>query len=237
MRTRTLAILPLLVPFAFAYACGGDEKPNPATPPPSGSDTATTTSATAMMSAAPSAASAAPTNTEPPKPVEPPYVLGIAAGKFTPDKAAKIKAIEIKDDGTVLLAGKATYKVAKDELQDTSGKTLLKVAKDGTVTQGDGKPYGKFDDKDQLNVDGGDTIAIGDDGALKVTSGGKAVKEAAGKFDKLDAKGRRAAALVFGVERMLTAITQAPKKDEPKKDEPTKDAPKKDAPKKDAPKK
>lgn len=220
MRTRTLAILPLLVPFALVYACGGDDKPPPNNPPPGGSETAPAASSAAPP-ASTTAASAAPTNPEPPKPVEAPYVLGVAAGKFTPEKSAKIKAVEIKDDGSVSLGGKATYKIVKDELQDASGKTLLKVAKDGTVTQGDGKAFGKFDDKDALNIDGGDVIAIGDDGKLNATAGGKPIKEAAGKFDKLDAKGKRAAVLVFGMERMLMAITSAPKKDE-KKDAPKK---------------
>lgn len=215
MRTRTLALLPLLVPFALSYACGGDDKPGPITPPPTGSEVTNSVPSSIASTTASTPASVAPTNTEPPKPLDPPYTLGIAAGKFTPDKTAKVKAVEIKDDGTVLLGGKAAYKINKDSLEDTGGKALLKTAKDGTVTQGDGKPYGKFDDKDVLQIEGGDTIAVGDDGSVKATAGGKPLKEIAGKFDKLDSKGKRAASLVFGMERMMMALT-APKKEEPK---------------------
>jgi len=207
--SRTLALLPLLVPFALAYACGGDDSKKTTNPPPSGSDPSTTTSTTssAMTSATASA-------TEAVKPPEPAYVLPLAAAKYTPDKGAKMKAIEIKDDGTVNVGGKPYYKVSGGELDDATGKALLKVAKDGTVTQGDGKPFGKFDDKDMLNVEGGDTIAVGDDGKVAVTSGGKPVKDDAGKLD--NSKSKRAFALVVGMERMMSALT-APKKEPPPK--------------------
>jgi hypothetical protein len=212
---RLFAILPMLAPFALAYACGGETPvpENPVKPPPSAIPSAADT---------PSA-----TVTEPPKPVEPPFAITVVNVKFAPDKAAKnVKAMEIKDDGTVTVEGKTKVKIVKDELQDDTGKSLVKLSKDGGVMMGD-KAVGKFDDKDVFTMDGGGTVSLGDDGTVKITEkDGKPSKTLLGKFDKLDAKGKRAAVLIaLATLEAMKAPATPPKKDDVKKDD-KKDAPK-----------
>jgi hypothetical protein len=196
-KTYFLLVAPLL-----AMACGGGETQPTNTP----SSSATTSSSSAPTTTTTTASATSSAAVEPPKPVEPAYVLGITAAKFTPDKGGKLKAIEIKDDGSVNLGGKPAYKLAGGELRDTTGTALLKSNKDGVVTQGDGKAFGHFDDKDAMQIDGGASITLGDDGVLKVldkpNTPSKTMK---GKFDKVDAKGRRADVLVVSIEWMLAA--------------------------------
>lgn len=218
---RFLAILPVLAPFALAYACGG-ETPIPVDPikPP------TSAIPSAVVSAEPPPTATA---TEPPKPVEPPFAITVVSVKFAPAKGAKgVKAMEVKDDGSVTVDGKTKVKIVKDELQDDAGKSLAKLSKEGVVTMGD-KGYGKFDDKDVLTLDEGGTLALGDDGAVKITDkAGKPSKTVLGTFAKLDAKGKRAALLIAALTLEATkAPAVAPKNDVPKKDVPKKDAPKK----------
>lgn len=210
---RLLAILPMLAPFALAYACGG-ETPLPETPvkPPESA------MPSALPSAVPSAAvTPSATATEPPKPVEPPFAITVVGVKFAPDKGAKnVKAMEVKDDGSVTVDGKTKVRFVKDEVQDDTGKSLVKLSKDGAVTMGD-KAVGKFDDKDVFAMDGGGSVSIGDDGAVKITEkDGKPSKMLLGKFDKLDAKGKRAAVLIALVTIEATKAPAAPKKDDKK---------------------
>ncbi len=200
-KAKLFLVLPFLAPFAV-YACGGGgEAANPAT-----SATATTTATPPASTTAAAASSSAAV--EQPKPPEPSYVLGITASKMTPDKTAKIKAIEVKDDGSVNLGGKPTYKLAGGALQDSTGTAMLKCMADGTVTQGDGKAFGKFDDKDAMQIagDAHASITIGDDGVVKVLDKpGSPSKTIKGKFDKVDAKGRRADVMIVSIEWMLAA--------------------------------
>jgi hypothetical protein len=198
----TLAALSFLGPVALSYACGGgggDTAPtnNPtssatATTPPTDSNTATATASSAAV--------------DPPKPVAPQYALGITSAKFTPDKTAKLKAIEVKDDGSVNLGGRPAYQLVNNELRDTTGTALLRVGKDGVVTQGDGKAFGNFDGSDAMQINGGASITLGDDGVLKVLDAPtKPSKTMKGKFDHVDAKGRRALITVVAIEWMLAA--------------------------------
>ncbi len=201
-KTKLLILVPFLAPIALSYACGGGSSDTgPANNPTS---SATTTAAPPASTTAASGSSSAAA-VDPPKPVEQ-YMLGISAAKLTPDKAAKLKAIEVKDDGSVNLGGRPAYKLVNNELRDTTGTALLKVTKDGVVTQGDGKAFGNFDDKDAMQIAGGASITLGDDGVLKVldkpNTPSKTLK---GKFDKVDAKGRRSLIMVVAIEWMLAA--------------------------------
>jgi len=203
MRTKTLlVVLPFLAPVALSYACGGGGGDTASTNTPTSS--ASTTAAPPASTTAPTASSSAAV--EPPKPVEPQYVIPVVAAKLTPDKTAKLKAIEVKDDGTVNLGGRPAYKLVNNELRDTTGTPLLRVTKDGVVTQGDGKAFGQFDDKDVMQIPPAATITLGDDGVVKVLDKpGSASKTLKGKFDKVDPKGRRALILVISIEWMLAA--------------------------------
>lgn len=213
---RALVVLPLLAPLALAYACGGDAKP-PASPDTTAASA--TAAASAAASAGPVGSAATSAAVEAPKPVDT-YAIPVVATKFTPDKAAKgWKPIEIKDDGSVVRMNKAYMKFAKGDLQDDTGKAFFTVTKDGAVAMGD-KPYAKFDDKDALVITGGGTITIADDGAVKMLeSDGKPSKTPTGKFDKVDPKGRRAAALLIATELWMNAPQPAAKdqKEPPKK--------------------
>jgi hypothetical protein len=201
MRTTLYGLVGSVILVCAACGGGSSDTSTNTTPTASATDTAPPPSASAATSAAPSGSAATVT------PPVPDYVLGISAAKFTPDKGATIKAIEVKDDGTVNVGPHAAYKITKAELDDTTGTAMLKVAKDGTVTQGDGKAFGKFDDADLLAIDGGAAISVDDKGLLKVldkpATPSKTIK---GKFDKVDAKGRRSLVLTIAIERMLSLV-------------------------------
>ncbi len=206
MRTTTLltplAVVSFLLPVALSYACGGGGGETA----PTNNPTSTATSSAAPPDTGTTASASATVSAAPPKPVEPQYMLGITSAKLTPDKTAKLKAIEVKDDGSVNLGGRPAYKLVNNELRDTTGTALLRVGKDGVVTQGDGKPFGNFDANDAMQINGGASITLGDDGVLKVLDApAKPSKTMKGKFDHVDAKGRRALITVVAIEWMLAA--------------------------------
>jgi hypothetical protein len=199
MRTiKALAVISFLAPLvAFACGGGGGDTAPPANP---------TASATTSSAAPTDSTTAAPTASATVAPPVDTYALGVTAAKFTPDKTAKLKAIEVKDDGSVNLGGRPAYKLVGAELRDTTNTPLLRVTKDGVVTQGDGKAFGNFDGSDAMQINGGASITLGDDGMLKVLDApAKPSKTMKGKFDHVDAKGRRALVTVVAIEWMLAA--------------------------------
>jgi hypothetical protein len=86
-------------------------------------------------------------------------------------------AIEVKDDGTVMAGGKPAGKFVGAELHDASDALIASVAADGTITITGAQKKVKFNDKDEVEIEGGAKIAIGDDGVVKSM-------DATGKPDK-----------------------------------------------------
>ncbi len=84
--------------------------------------------------------------------------MKITAGKVT---------MEVKDDGTVMVGGKAGGKFVANELHDASDAVIASVAADGTITITGAQKKVTFNDKDEAEIEGGAKIAIGDDGVVK----------------------------------------------------------------------
>jgi hypothetical protein len=190
---KWLALSALAASGVFAFACGGGDASTNTNTTPSAS--ATQTSAPSATETATASASTAPVASSAP-PVAPPEPLAIAAMKIT---GTKLKGtLELKDDGTVLSAGKPVAKIVGAELQDSSGKTLVAVGGDNSVTITGSQKGAKFDDKNDLQIDGGAKMSIGDDGVVKLfNADGKADKDS-GKIKIAGFKptARRAATVV-----------------------------------------
>ena len=155
---------------AVVVACGGGSSEGAGTTAPSAT---ASTPASATTSATPTA-SAAPTQTA--APTAPPLV--VVAMKLTGEKMLK-GVIEVKPDGTVLGPdGKLVAKFVGAELQDKDGSTLISVAADGTMKIAGSHHGTKFDDKDDLVVEGGAKFHVADDGAVMLfNEDGKADKD------------------------------------------------------------
>ena len=95
-------------------------------------------------------------------------------------KGKKTANVELKTDGTVTNGGKAVAKVAGTKLESPDGKTLLAVEKDA-VNTADAAAYGTFSGDELTITKSGDKLALGDDGTLTWTAGGKA--NSLGKFE------------------------------------------------------
>ncbi|HEY2367215.1 MAG TPA: hypothetical protein VGH87_12555 [Polyangiaceae bacterium] len=192
--TRWFAVGALAATGVLAFACGGGNSEGGGNTTPSAT---ASTPATATSSAAP-VASAAPTQTAAPAP--PPIV--VIAMKLTGPKMLK-GAVEVKEDGSVLGPdGKPVAKFVGAELQDKDGKMIISVAADGTMKIAGSQHGTKFDDKDDLVVEGGAKFHVADDGAVMLfNEDGKADKDSGKlKITGFKPQGRRAATvLVMGM--------------------------------------
>lgn len=181
----SLVALPLFAILTTA-ACG-DKKP-PVTPSveaidASAPDMPSTSSVTGDASTDSGAAAT-------PEPPAAPAALALptATAKIAL-KGKKPGAVELKSDGSVTNGGKPVGKVAGMALQSPDGKNLLTVASDGAVTAGEGAAYGSFMG-DELTLAKGDKLAIADDGAVTMTTGGKGTP--LGKFENVGSAKRAA---------------------------------------------
>jgi hypothetical protein len=192
--TRWFAAGSLAATGLLVFACGGGSSEGGGSTTPSAT---ASTPATATSSATP-VASAAPTQTAAPAP--PPIV--VIAMKLTGPKMLK-GAVEVKEDGSVLGPdGKAVAKFVGAELQDKDGKMIISVAADGTMKIAGSQHATKFDDKDDLVVEGGAKFHVADDGAVMLfNEDGKADKDSGKlKITGFKPQGRRAATvLVMGM--------------------------------------
>jgi hypothetical protein len=182
---------------ALVVACGGGSSEGGGTTAPSAT-ASTPATATATTSSAPTA-SAAPTQTAAPTPAPP---IVVVAMKLTGQKMLK-GAIEVKEDGSVLGPdGKLVAKFVGNELKDKDGTTLISVAADGTMKIAGSQHGTKFDDKDDLVVEGGAKFHVADDGAVMLyNEDGKQDKDSGKlKITGFKPAGRRAATvLVMGM--------------------------------------
>jgi hypothetical protein len=153
----SLMVLALGASGVIVFACGGGG--GETAPPNAGSSSAQTAAPPASSSVATTSTTAPVVSTATPTP-PPPLVVAackVVSGKHT---------LELKDDGSVVADGKAGAKFVGAELQDLTGKTLVAVAADGTIKAEDMQKSLKFNAKDEVEIEGGAKISVGDDGAV-----------------------------------------------------------------------
>ncbi len=154
--THWFIVAALATSGVVGFACGGG---NSDTNSPKSATVTSPSSAPSLVSASSSAVMSA--SVAPPAP--PPPIV-IFAMKLTGGSLKK--PVELKDDGTVVVDGKPVAKFVGAELQDTSGKTLIAVAEDNTVTMDGSTKTMKFTYSDELLLDGGNRVSIADDGSV-----------------------------------------------------------------------
>ena len=162
MTRLVLKTLGLGTLIAFAVACG-DNKPPPKEP----EQTPMTEDAGTTASTDPAPPEPAPPAEPTPPPAPKPLDLPSASAKLK-FKTTKGFDIEVKSDGTVNSAGKASAKIAGMELTSTDGKSGLKVDADGNIMTSTGDAYAKFEG-DDLTTQTMAKWSIGEDGALTQT--------------------------------------------------------------------
>ena len=128
--------------------------------------------------------------------------------KFT---APKVKAAEVKDDGSVTVDNKPMGKFVGAELQDATGKTIVAVGADGVIKAEGATKSMKFNDKDEVEVEGGAKMMVGDDGVVKMLGpDGKPDKDSGkAKFTGFKPTARRAAS-VLAMALMMPKPAAAP---------------------------
>jgi hypothetical protein len=159
-------------------------------------------------------ASAAPSAAPADAPSAAPAPAAAANLTVVPMKLAGSKLghkVDIKADGTVVIDGKPSWKIAGAGLFDLKhpDQPLLAVAGDGTVTGFfvEAKDQMHFDDKDSL-VDRGGSFSIADDGAISLPD--KAKTDFGDlKLTGFDPSARRAASLVVTQVLMSVAMEKA----------------------------
>jgi hypothetical protein len=185
------------VAFLFALAlaaCGGPQEPAQSAstqPVPTTTTTATATAAATTEAPPPPA----PTTTAPP--VEEPAPIVFDGLKFAPTAPAKVKSVTLAADGTLQVDGKTVAKIVKNTIQDDTGKTMVTVEKDGSIQGAEAKQRARFNDKDEIEIDGGGIIRVKDNGTAELQNGTK-TEAAPVKIEGLTPKNKRAAALVVG---------------------------------------
>jgi hypothetical protein len=97
-------------------------------------------------------------------------VIKLAAMKVTPAK--KGKAVELKEDGTVVIDGKPAAKIKGDSVDSTGGTSMLTVGVDGSLVGNGVKAGFKFEGDDVVN-DKGMKLSVGDDGAVTASKDSK----------------------------------------------------------------
>ena len=183
---RNLSIL-AAAGLVFTVACGGNE-PQPQTPE---SEPMTASTTPDMPAPAPTVAEPAPAApAEPPPP--PNAEIKLAAFKIAPSKG---KAIEVKEDGSIMSGGKPAGKIAGDHIEDTAGEPLVTLGSDGSVTGKNVTGSWKFEG-DELVGEGGKKVSVADDGTINSLKDEKAKPEKWGKADAGAKEAKQTAALV-----------------------------------------
>ena len=199
MKVLSVGLVSLVL---LTTACGS--KPKPAEDP---TTTASTPAAAAEdMPSAPT--TAAPSTTTPgtdtaaaPAPAAPaPVTLKIVALKLTvPAKDAKklgYKALEVKDDGSILADGKPRMKIVGGALRSSEDAAMFAVGEDGKVTDAAGNDVGKFESNDDLVMKDGSKLVVSDDGFVQLIDGKGKANVLGPKFESAPAWAKREAAMI-----------------------------------------
>jgi hypothetical protein len=187
MNTRLL-LAGLVALSLSAAACGGDKKP--AASPDGITETSSTKEDMPPPPATEAKAEAAPTEPKAEGPGAAGGVIKVVAMKITPAKKGKDKAVELKDDGTVLIDGKPAAKMKGDSVDSSGGTSMVTVGVDGSLV-GNGVKNGYKFDGDDLVHESGLKLSVADDGTINVTKDGKT--EALAKTDGKASSAKRAA--------------------------------------------
>jgi len=157
-----------------AAACGGDKKP--AESPESNAGITETSSEKEDMPPPPAKegdVAAAPEETKADGPGAAGGMMKIAAMKLTPVKKNKTdKAVEVKDDGSVLIDGKPAAKIKGDQVDSSGGTSMLTIGVDGSLV-GNGVKAGYKFEGDELVHESGLKLSVADDGTITATKDGK----------------------------------------------------------------
>jgi hypothetical protein len=129
---------------------------------------------------------------------------------FKPQAPAKVKSVALAADGTLTVDGKTVAKIVKNTIQDDAGKTMVTVHNDGSIEGAEAKQRAKFNDKDEIEIEGGSIIRVKDNGTAELVSGTK-TEPAPVKIEGLTAKNKRAAALVVGYLVLMRQTAPAKK--------------------------
>jgi hypothetical protein len=183
-----------------ALACGGSSGAGPAS-------TGSARSATSAQPTAAASASTAPVAT----PAVPAPPLVVTAMKLTAEKQKG--SIELKDDGTITVDDKPVLKIVGADLQDASGKSLILVTADGTLRFEGVAKGAKFNDKDEVVIDDGAKLIVGDDGVVTLINPDGKADKASGKVKLVGFKpaARRAASL-FALAAFMMKPSETPAK-------------------------
>lgn len=204
MKNR-LFLAPVFILAFAAAACGGDKKPAES---PESNAGITETSATKEDMPPPPAKEgdvpAAPTETKTEGPGAAGGMMKLAAMKLTPVKKGKTdKAVEVKDDGSVMIDGKPAAKIKGDQVDSSGGTSMLTIGVDGSLVGNGVKPGYKFEG-DELVHESGMKLSVGDDGTITASKDGKS--EPVAKAEGGAATAKRAA-LVAAVLWMTIPTT------------------------------
>ena len=171
MKSR-LILAPVFVLAFVAAACGGDKKP--AESPESNAGITETSATKEDMPPPPAKEGDVP---EAQAKDEGPGAAGgmmkLAAMKLTPVKKGKTdKAVEVKDDGSVLIDGKPAATIKGDQVDSTGGTSMLTIGVDGSLVGNGVQPGYKFEGDDLVH-ESGMKLSVGDDGTITATKDGK----------------------------------------------------------------
>lgn len=204
MSTKVLTTLALTA----MLGCSGNPEPMAAEPMPA-EVTPTDTPAAPVASEA-AAPSPAPTpEPAPAPPPEPAADIAVAPMKITLDAKT---AMELKADKGIYTKGKKIAVFDKNLLQLVEMKDNLAVMKDGAVVTDPAMPKKvRFNDKDELEIEGGGKIAIDDKGTITMTppDGKEAPKDFKPKITGFKPEARRAAMLTLFLGLMSTSVDKS----------------------------
>jgi hypothetical protein len=127
-----------------------------------------------------------------------PLVSVVALKLVAAPTAVKIfgfKTIELCADGRIVIDGKDRGRIAHGQLEDASGKAVISVAADASITGCGPVRVGMFTASDAMN-DGQKTLSVGDDGTVTITDATGASTLPA-KFEAMPPNGKRAGMLLL----------------------------------------
>lgn len=198
----------MVIGLALVALCSACSDPEPtktsddvtmdATPTAPAENTAADMPEPPATTVAPEETAAAPASAPPVEDGPPIVYEGL---KVTPTKAAKVKAIEVKADGSIVADGKKIGSFAKDKILDEQGTPVLRLSKDGEVqplgpaSNGVTAKTAKFDDKNDLVTPDG-KLSLAKDGAFTFEKTGGKPESAPMKVVGVNDKNRRAAILL-----------------------------------------
>lgn len=204
MKTKIFAVLA-----TAAFGCSSNPEPTNVEPMPSQVAQTDMPAEPAAPAASEAAANSAPPTAEPAPPPEPAADIAVAPMKVTLDAKT---TMELKADKGIYFKGKQIAVFDKNVLQLVEMKDNIAVMKDGSVVSDPAMPKKvHFNDKDELEIEGGGKIAIDDNGAVTMTppDGKEAPKDMKPKITGFKPEARRAATLALLLGMMSVGVEKS----------------------------